>query len=683
VLRVFLTFSILVSVSDSFAQQVEKIDSLQRIVKENANDSLVVDAYQTWSDLLDDAAPQNDFEIQEEIIRICLSNIQRYPCEYYNFFLNSLGNALNISGIISNRFGSTSKALEFYEHGLRVAKIADDWSTLSALNVNIGNIHTNAGDPGISIEYYQEASRISEEHHDSVSIAYAKINLGLAYSHRADSARMMGDFVLAASFDNLSMELVKFATDLSVKIKLDELVAFGLSLQANIFRYTDRLDSALLFDLAAMEIAEKIGYQPGIADAHGSLLQSYFMKGEIDMAIKHGLAGIKIGREIMDLNSTLNCAEGLFECYERTRQPAEALKFMEIFIAINDSFEIEYNSHAVLRHQFRVAYERAAAADSVAFVIEQRLADAKISEQELVLRNERTQDYVLYGSAGIFFIIGTLVLWSYRRKRQDYRTISLQKNEVEINRQKILDSIEYAERIQRSVLPQINEIRKFLPGVDVFFTPRDIVSGDFYWYANKNGMSYLALADCTGHGVPGAFMSLIGATLLKDIIVDAGIDNPAEALEKLDKEVRLVLRQNTADSPDDGMEIALLRIDHAKNSATFSGAGQQIYLVRENVELVSGEKRGIGGWVRKPERLPKFSNKEFSLKGIKDILMTTDGLEDQFGGYEDEKFGRERIASVILEKVPNVLDNLTGNFRRWKGDKPQLDDISAICIALN
>jgi len=253
-----------------------------------------------------------------------------------------------------------------------------------------------------------------------------------------------------------------------------------------------------------------------------------------------------------------------------------------------------------------------------------------------------------------------------------------------------LSSINYAKRIQNILLPEREVIAKSLPESFVFFRPKDIVSGDFYWFAEKEDYAFIAVVDCTGHGVPGAFMSVIGHNLLHEIIISEKIYAPDQILNELHKGVRSVLKQDTTQNRD-GMEIALCAIDKKNKQLSFAGAKSPLYYVSDDeIQIIKGDKSPIGGSQKEEERL--FQLHQISLHQKDNspksqmFYLFSDGFQDQFGGRHDEKYMSRRFRSFLhsISYMPTDLQSkkIEQEFEDWKGQEEQTDDVLVIGIRL-
>jgi len=267
--------------------------------------------------------------------------------------------------------------------------------------------------------------------------------------------------------------------------------------------------------------------------------------------------------------------------------------------------------------------------------------------------------------------------------RDEKEVVEQQNKLIEKKNQNITSSIKYAKRIQDSILPTQNKLNELIPESFILFKPKDIVSGDFYWFTKQNGCTLIAAVDCTGHGVPGAFMSLIGNNLLNDIVKNKNISDPKVILEKLHEGVVHALKKDEQESGTvDGMDITLCVLNEKENKLEFASTGRPLILIRGN-EL---KKYKVGkhpvGLVTKKEI--KFEKETLELLPNDSFYIFTDGYCDQFGGVDDDKFLDSNFEKLLLriqsQKMNEQVKTLETEIEDWKGNRQQLDDILVIGI---
>jgi serine phosphatase RsbU (regulator of sigma subunit) len=281
-------------------------------------------------------------------------------------------------------------------------------------------------------------------------------------------------------------------------------------------------------------------------------------------------------------------------------------------------------------------------------------------------------------------IIAIVIL--LRNKQKHNALLEHKNNEISQQKEEITASITYARRIQQSVMPDERILQK--SGYDYFILnkPRDIVSGDFFWLAEKNGKTYIAVADCTGHGVPGALVSVIGVNILNKILEQPGSPAPSEVLELLHVMMIQTLNKD-ADARDttDGMDIALLCIDKALSKASFAGAGRPLYHHDGNMlHVVKGNRYSVAA--EKSETESPFINIDLELKHGSAFYMSSDGYADQFGEATGKKFlsknFHDLLSKVAFLPVKEQAKRIDEEFMKWKGNLEQVDDVLVLGIKI-
>jgi len=269
------------------------------------------------------------------------------------------------------------------------------------------------------------------------------------------------------------------------------------------------------------------------------------------------------------------------------------------------------------------------------------------------------------------------------RKVEDRtRELKEQKEIVDEVIKDLTDSIQYASRIQSATMPDINNFQTFFPDSAIYLSPKDVVSGDFYWFHIVDDSIYFAVVDCTGHGVPGAIMSILGNNILSNIVDHHYNLTPAEVLNELHDNLITTLAKNNTEKSLDGMDIALLKYRKKSGQLLFSGANRPIYLVRDgDIIETKAEKFSIGGFTPKGHQ---FSNQIIDLKIDDMILAFTDGLTDQFGGQENKKITTKKLRSGIIDNhkksVKDVFEIIITDFNEWKSNIPQTDDVLVVGV---
>jgi len=291
---------------------------------------------------------------------------------------------------------------------------------------------------------------------------------------------------------------------------------------------------------------------------------------------------------------------------------------------------------------------------------------------------------------GIFFFT---IMRFYAKQRRSYillkdknQTIAEQKSVIETHLTELNDSISYSERVQSALLSDYERLPELFPNSFILFLPKDILSGDFYWFADNNGKRFIAAADCTGHGIPGALLSVMGTNFLEDIVIGKGVDQPAEILSQLRAMVVNAFNVESGGKRHDGMDIALLVFDEEKRELLFSGAKNPLYLIRNGELEVFAADRMAVGFEDGVAMESAFRQTTIKIEKGDCLYAFSDGYADQFGGPKGKKFMYGKLKKLLLEIHQEEMDDqkeiLKQTFQDWKGDEAQVDDVIIIGIQL-
>lgn len=312
---------------------------------------------------------------------------------------------------------------------------------------------------------------------------------------------------------------------------------------------------------------------------------------------------------------------------------------------------------------------------------------------KVIVKNLWWKSHSAFFYYSIIVLIGLLLFLIYRIKRRRdnakllneretaMRDAEEQKEQLMLKNKNITDSISYAKRIQEALIPSEVHFKSILPNSFILYMPKDIVSGDFYWIYESDEKVFVASVDCTGHGVPGAFMSIIGIELIRNIISEKGINNPAEILNLLDKGIRDTFSKAVNDQASDvkdGMDAAFCVIDKQKKTLQFSGAFSNLYLIRDlRLKEIKGQRYSVG--FSYDQQKPEFISHTEHLEPDDMIYLFTDGYVDQFGGPSGKKFKFRRFRHLLLSihrlSLAEQKKYLVNTMKEWKGENDQVDDI--------
>jgi serine phosphatase RsbU (regulator of sigma subunit) len=380
----------------------------------------------------------------------------------------------------------------------------------------------------------------------------------------------------------------------------------------------------------------------------------------------------------------------------------KALQMHELYVKVKDSLGSENNRMEIIKKEFELQYEKQVAADSIKSSESDKLKDAQISREQAENKQQRVQTYFLLGGLLLTFISGGLFYNRYRLTHRQKKIIELQKSKVdiayqtlELKNREITDSIKYATRIQHAILPPKKRVAQLLPDSFILFKPKDIVAGDFYWLetadlnsgnADEDTRStvLLAAADCTGHGVPGAMVSVICNNGLNRAVREHGIKDPGKILDKA-RTIIIQEFEKSEEEVNDGMDISLCSLTYAGTdghlSLQWAGANNPLWIFRNNEVIeIKPDKQPIGNYTdSKP-----FTTHTFQLQKSDTLYIFTDGFQDQFGGEKGKKFKASNLKKLLLsiqhETMTRQLELISEAFEAWKGNLEQNDDVCLIGV---
>lgn len=320
--------------------------------------------------------------------------------------------------------------------------------------------------------------------------------------------------------------------------------------------------------------------------------------------------------------------------------------------------------------------------ETVAVIQADERFDAFLAQLRVIAYKNIVISLLIIGVISFFMLY--LIKRIVKADRQKTEKLERAYRLVEEQNKKISDSINYAQRIQNSIVAKESDLQEYFPESFMYYKPKDVVSGDFPWMMKKGDAVYIAVVDCTGHGVPGAMLSFVGHFLLNEINSHTEVLSPNVILDRLHASVVKTLNQETSsEGAHDGMDIALCKIDNKQNVLEFSGAHRPLYFTRDGeLTEIKGSRKSIGG-THYDKLNRQFENQVIELEKGDAFYFFSDGFVDQMGGPEgSKKLGSKKIRQMLSEanhgSVVGVADELVGSFESWMGDTQQLDDVLLI-----
>jgi serine phosphatase RsbU (regulator of sigma subunit)/Tfp pilus assembly protein PilF len=576
------------------------------------------------------------------------------------------GYALNNKALEIETAGNRVLALEYYQQSLALHR-SNKWKkgVSSSLN-NIGSLLYDQGEYELAINYYNESIAIKKELGYQRGLAWTYLNLGSLEEklHRLDSALVyynkaydihknnndiygMGaaahniGTVLGSTSGNRALALEKYRESLRCYEQVAD--STGISWEMGVIGLElfsqGQTDSALFYTHKSLLIAQNSDYKEGISASAGHLTEVYQALGDYENAFNYQLVQ--------------NAVE---DSLQNNKIQQEILKTEMQFVHSQEKLELE----------------------------KERLKRELVSEA----KQKQQQQIIISVLVGLFVVTGFLVLLFQRFKREKLQKLKIEKqrDEIEGKNVEIIDSITYAKRIQQAILKIEDQESTHLPSHFIFFKPKDIVSGDFYWIKEVDNVLYLSVADCTGHGVSGALLSMLGVSLLNDIVNDHDGISPAEILGKLRGRIIKELSQSEKEEDSrDGMDISLLKLNLKTRKAEWSGANNPLWIIRRGkneMEEIKPDKQPIAYY---PQMEP-FTHHEVQLDKGDSFYLFSDGYPDQFGGLKGKKLKYKPFKQLLLKNVGEEVEMqellLSKYFENWKGELQQIDDVCVLGVKL-
>ncbi len=629
-----------------------------------------------------------------------------------------IGDEQGIAGILMNtgtiyrKQGNYPQALNCYTQSLELAEKMRDKQLTYRILGNTGILYSDQNNFPKALDYYQRSMALSKEMADEYSTAVALNVIGVLYAKQ-------GKLLEALEYYQKSLAIrERFADKNEIAISLNNI--------ADVYMRQDNSSKALAYYQRSLAIHTAMGDKRSMTYPLIGMAQIYRNRKDYDKSIDYAKKSLEIAQEINVTLEIKNASETLYKTYKLKGDDTKALEYHELYKQMNDSiFNVENT-------------EKITNLENKAETAEKEKEIALLNKnQEILKKDSKFQLTIIYVIAA-FSIAGMAVsyfLFLSRKRniraknvaRELSQKIELQRQSlseqaeelnttlhtVEKQRDNIISSINYALRIQNAIIPKEQEIQKHFPESFVLFRPKDIVSGDFYWFADKmtaqGNKKIMVVADCTGHGVSGAFMTMIGNNMLNHIVHDQEVTEPNEILNLMTPLLKKTLLHSDG-TVKDGMDISVVAIQYlpeeeniTKIETTYAGAMNPLYYI-ENQEFkeIKADKVPIGGGDRQREG---FTYQKHEINNDK-LLMTddnankvisnsklviylcTDGFQDQFGGKENRKFMVSKFKKLLLEisEKPMAAQKqiLETTITDWilAGNETQTDDICVVGIRI-
>jgi len=696
----FLFFSFIIS---SFLSQEINLDMVKKQLQRSALDSQKV----RLLNILTENEPDNDIwpVYNDTMISVCLRNLVKSSSEknssYFKYYLGCGYNNKGVLLVGTNLL----EGIKYFEQSLENLSNTNDNELLLSILANMGESYKKAGiylkasevynkvlerslkadyKPGIVSAYnflgglayhLQEYNRSKQYYFNSIKICKAnniEEDLGLSYSD------------LALVYNNLlQFDSSLYYFKLSLKLKINKPVSAARTRVniAIIYIQKNEFENAKQYLDEATVIVKKTSSPELDAYVKQAYARMYLKQKQYSKARQFAEDSWQISSKSEDLSLKVGSTNVLWQIYEANGDGMKALQTYKLYRAFQDSSNNIVLKNASTEIDIKHQYEKKGIIDSLKRNDEIKLSNYKLQEHQ-------NQKYILFVVIAVVTILGLIILRRFKISVHQNKVIEKQKNEVdnkskiiEEKQKEILDSIHYANRIQKALLANKTSMNAEFSENFIFFKPKDIVSGDFYWTTTFKNKFYLAVCDSTGHGVPGAFMCLLNIGFLSEAIKEKGIGGPNEIFNYARKRL---IESIGFDGQQDGFDGILLCLDKAGRSITYAAANNSPVLIQNSLlNELPYDRMPVG----KGESDKSFTNYTIDTSEAAFLYLYTDGYADQFGGQKGKKFKYRELNKLLLahSNKPMIFqeENIGKVFEEWKGKLEQIDDVCVVGIKLN
>ena len=682
----------------SYSQDIS-IDSLKRLLNTAKNDTtLGILEMQLAEYSLNDSA----FKVHNQrALTIAEKNIPTAKGAELISFLKIKASAYNNIGYDETTLGNLSKALEYYQECLKIEQeIKNDADIAFVLN-NIADVYETQGNISAALKYYDESLKMHEKNKNIKGIAQAYNNIGFIYSTQDDLEKALDYYQksykikkqlndksgMAVTLGNIGYIYMQQKADykamsyyllaLKTATEIQEKNRMGLLYSdiGGIYENQKNYGAALSHYFKGLELSTEAGDVDAISHHMYNLGKAYQKKNKIDSALYWGNQSMKHAQDVGSPNSIRMAAQLLKNTYAAQGNTAKALEYFELYFKMNDSINNEETKKATFKQQLSYEYDK-----------KETLAKAEQEKRDLENADAIKRQRIITVAIGIGLLIVLIFsIFLYKRfvlTQKQKKIIEEQKAIVDEKNTEILDSITYAKRLQEAILPPLKTVTEHFSQSFILYKPKDIVAGDFYWLEHKNNLTFFAAADCTGHGVPGAMVSVVCSNALNRAVKEFGITDPGKILDKV-RELVVETFQKSESEVKDGMDISLCSYNKESKELKWAGANNPLWMIKNN-ELIEykANKQPIG----KVDHPTPFTTHTIEATANDSIFLFTDGYADQFGGPKGKKFKYSSFKDVLLkiQKLPTKEQayQLNKIIEDWKGTLEQVDDILVIGITL-
>ncbi|HRG02126.1 MAG TPA: tetratricopeptide repeat protein [Bacteroidia bacterium] len=631
----------------------------------------------------------------------------KYIAEKLHFNVGLGSSLLNI-GFSYNEQGYYPQALEQFSSALKIFEKADYKIGISKTYNNIGITYFHQGNYPEALKMHFSALKIKESLNDEIGMASSYGNIGLIYSNQ-------GNYTDALKNYSLGLEIAK-------KYNKQGLISNFYTNIGQTYYHQKNYSQALKTDSIALKINEKIGDKQAIAALYNNIGLIFLDQKKYKQALDVALASLKIKEEINDQEGMISSYNNLGALYLETKKASIGkewyLKALKLSFNIDSKDDLKYTYLGLAKADSALGNYKEAFTNYKLFTIykdslinedntkktvqiqmqyefdkKETLAKQEQEKKNAIAQEEKQKQRVILILVSCFLVMLAIFAgFMYNRfKITKRQKVIIEQKELETRNQKqvieekqkeIVDSISYAKRLQEAILPPQEFVSTHLSNNFIYYQPKDIVAGDFYWAEKVDDLFFIAAADSTGHGVPGAMVSVVCSNSLNRTVKEFALTDTGKILDKTRELVVETFAKSNSEVKD-GMDISLLCFDKQNHKIFWSGANNPLWYIENNeLKEIKADKQAIG----KTDNPKPFTTHEIEYKNNTTFYLFTDGLPDQFGGPQGKKFKYKQfeqlLTSINDKTMQEQSDIINQKFEDWKGELEQVDDICVIGIKI-
>lgn len=631
-----------------------------------------------------------------------------------NKIKKNLSRIYNTIGNVYSALGNYSQALKNQQDALNIRNELDDKPGAASSYNNIANIYSSQGNYAEALKNHFASLKIKESLNNKQGMAISYNNIGLIYKDQANNEHALKYLnnalkiakeielsdIITTCYINIGaiytdqkryeegLKNYQKAYDIAKQNDDKEAIAEVLGNIGSVYSEQGKYAQALENEFSALKIKEELEDNSGVAAFQNYIGKIYQKKGDIPNAILYGEKSLNLSRKMKELRQIKESSHNLITSYQKAGDFKKAFEMQQLYFQSRDSILNKNNQREVMRQEFKYNYEKQSFADSLNYLNEKKISEL---ENQVKLRTEKNKRITLYIGLSLVVIFSVFIFNRFRITKKQKNIIELQSKNLEITHnelaektKEIKDSILYSKEIQNTFLKSPSNSKNYFKDTCLVYKPKDVVSGDFYWYKEVDDKLFVVVGDSTGHGVPGAIISVLAIQSLEKTIHEiTNIENLHELNELIKNEFNTYYKLDGHVSI--GLDYSIICINRKNNKLYISGSGANV-LIKDNNELNSYkfDTINIGG------RAPVIYEPKtviLDLRSVRSIFLYTDGIIDQKGWATGKKFGTKKLKELILNLNTNDADIATKiieeEINNWIGTTEQIDDITLLGIQIH